>query len=80
MACKTLLVGFKPKDTFDELFPYETAMIEVGDYEDFKSKIDYFSNDRERYSKIVDQNYEYLMGHHTWHHRAKRLLKILEDV
>ena len=79
MACKTLLVGFKPKDTFDELFPSATAMIEVKDYDDFKNKIDFYRQNNDVYNEIVENNYDYLMRHHTWSHRVITLIEKLSD-
>lgn len=78
MACKTLLVGFKPKDTFETLFPSQTAMIEVKDYEDFKNQIDFYRQNKEAYEKIVEYNYEYLMQHHTWKHRVESMMDKLD--
>lgn len=77
MASKTLLIGYKPKDTFDELFPYENAMIEVEGYEDFCNKIDYYLSHPEEYQKIIDHNYEYLMANHRWKNRVRQMVEEL---
>lgn len=68
MACKSLIVGIKPRDSFDRLFPYENAMIEVTEA-DFADKIDYFINNPEEYDRIVEKNYEYVMANHRWKNR-----------
>ena len=78
MACKSLLIGYKPKDTFDSLFPLKNAMIEIKDYKDFKDKVDYFLSHKNEYSKIVDDNYDYLIKHHTWDDRINTLINDLE--
>lgn len=80
MACKTLLIGFKPKDTFDTLFPNENAMIVVNSYENFKEKINYYLNHEEEYNRIVEENYIYLVNHHTWEHRAKELFQFISNI
>ncbi len=80
MACNALLVGYKPKDTFDELFPYNNAMIEVSGYEDFRDKIDYYLTHVEDYYRITEKNYKYIMEHHTWKHRAEQLIRSLQSI
>jgi len=79
-ACKTMLLGYKPKDTFDLLFPNKNSMIEVETYEDFCDKVDYFLKHQDQYKAIVDANYEYLVKLHTWQHRAKELVKFIENL
>ena len=64
----SLIVGIKPRDSFDRLFPYENAMIEVTEA-DFADKIDYFINNPEEYDRIVEKNYEYVMANHRWKNR-----------
>ncbi len=61
-------MGLKPKNLFDILFPYENAMIEVTE-EDFAEKIDYFINNLQKYDRIVEKNYEYVMANHRWKNR-----------
>lgn len=78
MACKTLLIGYKPKDTFDELFPYEHAMISVENYNDFKTAVDYYLAHEEEYEQIVEKNYEYLIAHHRWKNRVETLFQYIE--
>lgn len=80
MASKTLLIGYKPKDTFDELFPYENAMIEVEGYEDFRNKIDYYLSNPEEYREIVDRNYEYLIKNHRWKNRVQQMVNALSQL
>ena len=73
MACKTVIVGIKPKDTFDKLFPYPEAMIEVtGD--DFDEKIDQLLKDATKYKRIIEKNYEYVMKYHRWKNRYEELI------
>ena len=76
----TLLIGYKPKDTFDELFPYENAMIEVEGYEDFRNKIDYYLSNPEEYREIVDRNYEYLIKNHRWKNRVQQMVNALSQL
>lgn len=80
MACKTLLIGFKPRDTFDELFPSKNAMIEVESYENFKEKVDYYYEHFDEYNKICEDNYNYLIKHHTWKIRAEYLMECLKKI
>lgn len=80
MACKTLLIGYKPKDTFDELFPNSDSMLTVDGYDDFCSKIDYYLNNEEKYNEIVDRNYDYFKKYHTWNNRAKQLIEKLQTL
>ena len=68
MACKTIPLGYKPKDSFDTLFPYDDAMVEVTD-ETFDSKVKDLLENKDKYQKIVDKNYEYVMKHHRWKNR-----------
>lgn len=74
MACKSLLIGYKPKDTFDVLFPQETAMITVSNYEDFASQIDYYIKNENEYNNIVDLNYDLLILKHTWSNRTAKII------
>ena len=80
MACKTMLVGIKPKDTFDLLFPNRNAMIEITDYEGFRDVIDYYLAQPTEYQAIVEENYRYLMAEHTWCHRANSLIDFLKNI
>lgn len=77
MACKTLPVGYKPQDNFDKLFPYENAMLEV-DRESFDRQIDELLADTNKYKKLVEQNYEYVMKNHRWNNRFDYLIGELE--
>ena len=70
IACKTMIVGFKPKDTFDMLFPYSDAMKAVSNYEEFRAVVDYYLSNEAEYNQIVDMNYKYIMSNHTWKNRA----------
>ena len=76
MACKSLIIGIKPSDSFDELFPYEDAMIEVTE-DGFVEKIDELLNDKEKYKEIVDYNYNYVMEHHRWKNRFEQMIEVL---
>lgn len=76
MACKTLIIGIKPRDSFDELFPYKEAMIEVSEA-NFNSNIDALRNNIEQYNKIVENNYNYVMEHHRWKNRYRMLLELI---
>lgn len=73
MACKTLCVGIKPTDTFDMLFPYGDAMIEIDD-QNFGERIKELINNRERYNQIIEKNYKYVMTHHLWKNRLDMIL------
>lgn len=77
MACKSLIVGFKPQDSFDDLFPYENAMIEINENgSNFEEKINFYLNNEEKYSEIVERNYSYVMNHHTWTNRLDEIMRI----
>ena len=76
MACKSLIVGVKPEDSFDDLFPFEDAMIEVNDA-DFSEHIDFYLNNSEKYYEIVNRNYEYLMRNHTWKNRYQTIIELI---
>ncbi len=78
MACKSIPVGIKPIDTFDDLFPYEDAMIEV-DSDDFEERISALINDPDRYEHIVETNYDYVLTHHRWKHRYEYMMNILTN-
>lgn len=81
MACKSLLVGFKPMESFDELFPYSNAMIEIKrDGSDFVEKIDYFNTHEDEYYKIINKNYEYVMQNQTWSNRLQEIFNVISDV
>ncbi len=77
MACKTLIIGIKPEDSFDELFPYYEAMIEVNE-ESFERVINQFLEDREYYNAIVDRNFNYVMQHHRWENLFESLLTMIK--
>ncbi len=80
MACKTLIVGFKPQDTFDELFPNENAMIEITDYKSFSKAVNYFLNNKKEYERIVNENYCFLIENHTWDHRANDVVQFIRNL
>lgn len=78
MACKTLIIGKKPI-VIDELFSKD-CMIEFNDdLSDFDSLIDEMEKSPEKYQEIVDKNYECLMNNHTWQHRARQILEIINQ-
>lgn len=75
MASKTLLFGFKPKDEFDELFPYRNAMIQVNDdCSDLKEKLEFYLNNDKQYNEIIDKNYKYVLNNHSWSKRLDSLI------
>ena len=76
MACKTMIIGMKPEDSFDRLFPYK-AMISFNDGEDFEAQIDYYERHPNEYNEIINKNYDYVMKYHTWQDRARRILEII---
>lgn len=78
MACKSLLVGYKPKDSYDLLFPKD-SMITVESYDDFKKTIDYYITHLDEYNEKVSRNYEFLMANHTWKRRKDYLLQTLDQ-
>lgn len=78
MACKTLIIGIKPEDSFDELFPYEEAMIEVNEM-NFNSIIDNLKDNLEYYDAIVEKNYKYVMEHHRWKNRYKLVMEMINS-
>lgn len=76
MACKTLIVGFKP-DTFDDIFQ-GGYMVEVNqDGSDFLSVIDYFEKNPEQYQEIVEKNYKIVMEKNQWTNRAQTVREIM---
>lgn len=78
MACKSLIIGYKPK-VFDELFPYK-AMAELNeDGSNLKEIVDYFEKNPDEYNNLVNKNYQYVMENHTWKKRLKYMLNILEN-
>lgn len=79
IACKALPVGFKPKDEFDILFSEEVDMIEYKNKEQFREKLDYFSENKEEYERVVNKNYEHIHKNHTWKDRVERLKQILKE-
>lgn len=76
MACKTLIIGIKPKDTFDELFPYEYAMVEV-DEENISTVVDDLLLNEEKYNEIVERNYKYLIQNHRWKNRYEQVMETI---
>ncbi|MDO4955203.1 MAG: glycosyltransferase [Akkermansia sp.] len=77
MASKTLIIGYKPRPVFDELFP-EDAMVELNpDGSDFAGKIDYFLNHPDEYNRMVERNYELVMREHTWAARFRQFCAAL---
>lgn len=79
MACKSLIIGFKP-DTFDKLFPSD-SMIEMKiDGSDFKEKINYYLTNPDKYNEIVERNYEYVMKMHRWENRLERIIEIVKNI
>lgn len=80
MACKSLIVGFKPHDSFDELFPFENAMVEIAeDGSDFSSKINWWLDHPQEYKQAVDRNYEYCRKYHSPACRVESMLAVLKN-
>jgi glycosyltransferase involved in cell wall biosynthesis len=73
MACKTLIIGYKP-DTFDELFPYENAMIDLHE-NNLSDVIAYFDENPKEYWNIVNKNYDFVMKNHTWERRLAEIMR-----
>lgn len=78
MACKTMIIGKKPV-TIDELFSEDCMLTFNEDLSDFAEVIDKMENNPDKYQEIVDKNYECLMNNHTWRHRAKQILEIINQ-
>lgn len=77
MASKALIIGYKPRPVFDELFPAD-AMVELNpDGSDFAEKIDFFLTHPEEYNRIVERNYELVMREHTWAARFRQFCAAL---
>lgn len=78
MACKSMIVGYKPLDSFEDLFPHETAMIQLNACsDDFDDKIDWWLNHPNEYNDVVNYNYEYVRKHHCLEQRYYRMLQLL---
>lgn len=76
MACKSLIIGYKPK-VFDQLFPYK-AMAELNaDASNLEDIVDYYENNPNEYDQLINLNYEYVMTNHTWTKRIAYILDIL---
>ena len=78
MACKSLIIGIKPKDSFDELFPYKEAMIEV-DETNFITTIVKLLKNKKYYDNLVERNYKYVMQNHRWKNRYEFLLEMIKE-
>ena len=76
MACKTLIIGIKPADSFEQLFPIEDAMIEVNS-DNIIEVIDELMNNKDKYWKIVEKNYNYVMENHRWKNRYVQVMKAI---
>ena len=48
------------------------------DYDDFLSKVLYYSTHEEKRLAIVQRAYESVRQHHDWSHRAKLIMDILK--
>lgn len=79
VACKCMIVGIKPKDSFDDLFPFDDFMIELDGSQADDNRIKYFLNNPDEYNRIVDRNYSWVMKHHTWRERFKEIQRIIEE-
>jgi hypothetical protein len=60
MACKSLIIGYKPKDNFDILFPYKAIVENKLDGSHFELLIDFYLNNKEEYYEIVCRNYDWV--------------------
>ena len=78
IVCKTLIIGKKPL-VFDELFPSDGMIEFKEDLSDFDERIDDLENDPEKYTRIVENNYECFMKHHTWSNRLDQMLDIINN-
>ncbi len=74
---ETLIIGIKPKDSFDELFPYGGAMVEV-DETNFNTAIEELLKDRNYYNNLVERNYRYVMQNHRWKNRYDSLIEMIK--
>lgn len=79
MACKSLIIGFKPEPVFDMLFPADAMVTLRPDGADFAEKIDWFETHPEEYRRIVERNYALVMESHTWQARYRELAAVLES-
>ena len=78
MAAKSLIVGYKPEDSFDLLFPFDNAMITVKpDGSDFDEKINYYLEHEDEYNEIINRNYKYVNNNHTWTNRLNYIMECL---
>lgn len=78
MACKTLIIGFKP-DTYDELFPKDSMVELKPDGSDFDEKIQQMLNDTKEYNKKVSENYQYIRKNHRWKNRFNQMLEMINE-
>lgn len=80
MAAKSLIVGYKPEDSFDILFPFDNAMIMVKpDGSDFDEKINYYLENEDEYNEIINRNYRYVNNNHTWTNRLNYIIECLNE-
>lgn len=78
MACKTLIIGYKP-DTYDDLFPSD-SMIELDpDGSDFEEKVNLYLNDQKLYNETVERNYRLLMENHKWKNRYEAIISVYNN-
>ncbi|MFC1964488.1 glycosyltransferase [Chloroflexota bacterium] len=79
MACKAMLVGFKPQsEEFNLLFADDVRMIEYKNDEQLREELEYYLKRPDEYQKIVDRNYEFVQKNHSWENRLLRLQEILQ--
>ena len=77
ILCKTLIIGKKPL-IFDEMFGKEGMIEFEEDLSDFDEKIDELERNEDKYTSIVNRNYENFMNHHTWGHRLDAMLEVID--
>ena len=78
---KTLLVTNKVPKPYRHIFrDGETCVEFKNDLSDFKDKIDYYLNNEDEVSKIVQNAYTEFSQNHTWKSRAEQIIKFIEEL
>lgn len=78
MACKSLVVGYKPLDSFDYLFPHDTAMISLDSNEsNFENIVNYWLDHTSEYMEAVSYNHEFVF---KWHSLSQRYAQMLNMI
>ena len=81
MLSKTLLLCNKMPEQYEDYFTDGVNCVMFNnDLSDFDEKLDYYLNNEDEMSRVIETAYDTAIDNYTWHHMAKNLIEQIKEL